>query len=153
MKIISGGQTGVDRAALDVGLELGMEIGGYCPKGRIAEDGRIDDKYPLIETYEADYIPRTRMNIGDSDGTLILIQQPWDMDRGTQRTFEICKQYNKPVVVHFLDKVYYFSNQQTVLWILEWLQNISILNVAGPRESKSPGIYEAAKAFLLEILR
>ena len=75
-KIISGGQTGTDRAALDAALllasQLGITIGGYCPKGRLAEDGKISDKYPLIETRFANYLQRTKWNVRNSDATLIL---------------------------------------------------------------------------------
>ena len=71
-KIISGGQTGVDRAALDVGLELGIPIGGYCPKGRRSEDGTIPAQYPMIETSTANYGIRTEKNVIESDGTLVL---------------------------------------------------------------------------------
>ncbi len=70
LKIVSGGQTGVDRAALDVGLTLGLAVGGGCPQGRRAEDGRIPDRYPLVETPERNYEARTRRNVEDSDGTL-----------------------------------------------------------------------------------
>ena len=70
MRLISGGQTGVDRAALDVALALGLPVGGGCPKGRRAEDGRIPDRYPLVETPERNYPARTRRNIEESDGTL-----------------------------------------------------------------------------------
>ena len=69
-KLITGGQTGVDRAALDVGLALGLPVGGWCPKGRRAEDGIIPDRYPLTETPERNYQARTRRNVEDSDGTL-----------------------------------------------------------------------------------
>jgi predicted Rossmann-fold nucleotide-binding protein len=71
-RIISGGQTGVDRAALDVALELGIPCGGWCPKGRLAEDGSIDLRYPLKETNSSEYRERTEKNVEDSDGTLIL---------------------------------------------------------------------------------
>ena len=71
-KIISGGQMGVDRAGLDVALDLGLAVGGWCPKGRRAEDGQIPDRYPLVETLERNYPVRTRRNVEDSDGTLIL---------------------------------------------------------------------------------
>ena len=72
LKIISGGQTGADRAALDVALTLSLPIGGWCPQGRRAEDGVIPDRYPLLETPERNYQARTRRKIEDSDGTLIL---------------------------------------------------------------------------------
>jgi len=71
-KIISGGQTGVDRAALDAAMNLGIEIGGWCPRGRTALDGVIPAKYPLIETHGKSYQTRTKWNVRDSDGTLIL---------------------------------------------------------------------------------
>ncbi len=74
MKIISGGQSGVDRAALDFCLENNIPCGGWCPKGRMAEDGRISDKYPLIETESEDYAERTRLNVENSDGTLIIFR-------------------------------------------------------------------------------
>src|SRR6266571_9073801 len=71
-KIVSGGQTGVDRAALDVALELGIPCGGWCPRGRRAEDGIIPERYPLIETPTTAYPQRTERNVRDSDGTLVL---------------------------------------------------------------------------------
>lgn len=71
-KLISGGQTGVDRAALDVGLALGLPVGGWCPKGQRAEDSKIPDCYPLVEIPERNYRTRTRRNVEDADGTLIL---------------------------------------------------------------------------------
>ena len=75
-RIVSGGQTGVDRAALDVAKVLRFERGGWCPKGRLAEDGRIPDDYPLRETETTDYAERTKLNVRDSDGTLILTMGP-----------------------------------------------------------------------------
>ena len=71
-RLVSGGQTGVDRAALDVARELAIPSGGWCPKGRKAEDGKIDDSYPLVESPSASYSQRTRWNVRDSDGTLVL---------------------------------------------------------------------------------
>jgi len=93
-KIISGGQTGVDRAALDVGLALGLAVGGWCPKGRRAEDGGIPDRYPLMETPERNYQSRTRRNIEDSDGTLLLNQGK--LDGGTALTVAHARQIGKP---------------------------------------------------------
>ncbi|PSQ85488.1 MAG: molybdenum cofactor carrier, partial [Bacteroidetes bacterium QH_2_63_10] len=71
-KIISGGQTGVDRAALDAALAFNVPVGGWCPKGRRAEDGQIPDRYPLEETPSEAYEQRTAWNVRDSDGTLII---------------------------------------------------------------------------------
>src|SRR5689334_3584695 len=101
VKIISGGQTGVDRAALDVALELGLECGGWCPKGRKAEDGPIPQRYPLTETDSDQYPLRTAMNVRDADGTLIVTRgQP---DRGTGLTLQLAKRYDKPFFVVDLD--------------------------------------------------
>mgnify|MGYP003793290687 CR=1 FL=1 len=75
-KIVSGGQTGVDRAALDVAMQLGIPVGGWCPRGRRAEDGRIPDSYPLREASSVNYAKRTELNVRDSDGTLILSGGP-----------------------------------------------------------------------------
>src|SRR5947209_13063019 len=93
-KIVSGGQTGVDRAALDVALELGLPCGGWCPRGRRAEDGPLPARYPLTETSWEGYPQRTRWNVRDSDGTLILTRgQP---DRGTALTIKLAQRLGKP---------------------------------------------------------
>ena len=88
-KIVSGGQTGVDRAALDVALELGIPCGGWCPRGRRAEDGALSARYPLMETPSDDYVQRTTWNIRDSDGTLILTRG--EPTGGTAQTALICE--------------------------------------------------------------
>src|SRR5262245_2006637 len=96
-KIISGGQTGVDRAALDVALELGIPGGGWCPKGRRAEDGPIPDRYPLTETPSEHYPQRTEWNVRDADGTLVLIRgQP---QRGSALTIAVAERLAKPKLV------------------------------------------------------
>src|SRR2546423_11212579 len=93
-KIISGGQTGVDRAALDVALELGLPCGGWCPRGRRAADGVIPEHYPLKETATADYPERTEANVRAADATLIFTRgKP---DRGTALTYELARRLNKP---------------------------------------------------------
>src|SRR5688572_26590013 len=94
-RIVSGGQTGVDRAALDVALELGIPCGGWCPKGRLAEDGRIPDRYPLIEMPTANFPARTRKNIQESHATLILMASADDRTGGTSLTSMICLQEMK----------------------------------------------------------
>ena len=94
MKIISGGQTGVDRAALDAALETGIECGGFCPKGRRSEDGIIPEKYPLTETKTDQYPERTELNVKKSDATLVLIDG--EADRGTALTISLCKLHHKP---------------------------------------------------------
>ena len=144
-KVVSGGQTGVDRAALDVALELGLPCGGWCPEGRRAEDGRIPDRYPLRETPWWGYPQRTEWNVRDSDGTLILIRgQP---DRGTELTKQLAAQYRRPVLVAELPGA-------DPAGIRQWLEenHLAILNVAGPRESSCPGIYAASVRLLGQAL-
>jgi hypothetical protein len=146
-KVISGGQTGVDRAALDVALELGIPCGGWCPKGRKAEDGPINSHYPLQETASASYSVRTETNVQDSDGTLILT---WgSVTGGTARTLEFAKKFKKPHLVVDLSK----PKEPNI--VKEWGQQnrLRILNVAGPRESKVPGIHDRAVEFLRELFR
>ncbi len=143
--IVSGGQTGVDRAALDFALELGIPCGGWCPKGRIAEDGPIDPIYPLIETISPGYFERTEKNVEDSDGTLVLNQGP--LSGGTALTVEYLEKHRKPYRV--VDLGNGTNPREVVLWL--WAQRIQILNVAGPRESKCPGIYQNAKSFLVQL--
>ena len=146
MKIVSGGQTGVDRAALDVALELGIPCGGWCPKGRLAEDGAIAPRYPLAETPLADYRQRTAWNVRDSDATLIL--NLGELAGGTGFTKAEARRLGKPCRVIDLD------DGLALEQALEWLaQNTpEILNVAGPRESGRPGIHAAAATLLRRLL-
>ena len=145
-KIISGGQTGVDRAALDVGLALGLPVGGWCPKGRRAEDERIPDRYPLIETPERNYQVRTRRNIEDADGTLIL--NLGKLEGGTALTAAHARKIGKPCLVVALEEGIELAT------FCDWLKkhSIAVLNVAGPRESKRPGVYAAAMRSLKYLL-
>lgn len=147
MKIISGGQSGVDRAALDFCLENNIPCGGWCPKGRLAEDGPIPEKYPLIETLGTNYAERTRLNVENSDGTLIIYCDK--MDEGSLLTMNLIETKKKP----------YFSidislNVDPVI-VRNWLFDNAILtvNVAGPRESNCPGIYQQSKEILSKILQ
>lgn len=145
-KIISGGQTGVDRAALDVALDLGLPRGGWCPKGRRAEDGPIPARYPLKETGAAQYPVRTEWNIRDSDGTLVLAYGP--ARGGTALTLKLARRHKKPLLVIDLRQNGFAGT------VREWGEKnrIKILNVAGPRESEAPGIYGLACQFLREVL-
>jgi hypothetical protein len=142
-KIISGGQTGVDRAALDVALDAGIKCGGFCPKGRRSEDGIIPEKYLLTETTTDQYPERTELNVKTSDATLVLIDR--EADRGTALTISLCKLHHKPWVVIDL------SNENTGQNLLQWIKEnkIEVLNVAGNRESFSPGIGKKAYEFLV----
>ena len=145
-KIVSGGQTGVDRAALDVALAMGIECGGWCPRHRRAEDGRIPDRYPLSETSSASYSQRTRRNVRDSDGTLILLDgEPRGGTLLTQRT---AVERGKPCLL--VDVSGPLSAEEIRTWLSA--HGIQVLNVAGPRESQSPGITLAATQLLHEVL-
>ncbi len=142
IKIISGGQTGVDRAALDFALYLGITCGGYCPKGRKAEDVTIPDFYPLTETLSNKYQTRTKRNIEESDGTIILFIEHWDA--GTRLTKKICNDEGKPLWIQDLKLP--FSNNEFKFWLEK--NRICILNFAGPRESFCPGIYSKSHQFI-----
>ncbi|QEG21449.1 putative molybdenum carrier protein [Mariniblastus fucicola] len=153
-QIVSGGQTGVDRAGLDAAIFHEIPHGGWCPEGRRAEDGRIPDSYRLSETKSRNYAVRTRQNVIDSDGTLILFEAA--MSRGTELTAKYAARYSRPLltldVVEFPD----WSEERfetEVQNVLSWLesQNVNVLNIAGPRESSCPGIGGIARMFLLKL--
>jgi hypothetical protein len=146
-KITSGGQSGVDRAALDTALLHGIKIGGWCPKGGKAEDGVINEKYGLSETPSAEYDQRTEWNVRDSDGTIILYRHP--MSGGTLFTKTTCVQTHKPCCIVDLSLPIPFS--EVVFWLN--MNEIHCLNVAGPRESQSPGIYEEASQYLQDLFQ
>jgi hypothetical protein len=146
-KIVTGGQTGVDRAALDAALAHGVPAGGWCPKERRAEDGRIPDRYPLKETPSAAYEQRTAWNVRDSDGTLIVTDGT--LEGGTALTMTEAKQQGRPVLhVRTIDPV-------PVPMIRAWGEDhdVRVLNVAGPRASEVAGIYDDARALLEAFLR
>jgi formylglycine-generating enzyme required for sulfatase activity len=145
-KIVSGGQTGVDRAALDLALEIEFPCGGWCPKGRKAEDGPLPPRYPLKETASEVYAERTEANVRDSDGTLVLVQGP--PEGGTRLTIDLAVRQKKPYMVVNL------SEAADPVAVRQWLDRhgIRVLNVAGPRESEVPGVYARAKTFLQQLL-
>jgi hypothetical protein len=145
-KIISGGQTGVDRAALDVALELGIPSGGWCPKGRKAEDGPIDPRYPLKETSSPNYPLSTEKNLRKSDGTLVLTNLP--LHGGPSLTVWLAVECKKPhLIVDLYNKL-----DPSIVW--EWGEknSIKVLNVTGPKESEVQGIYHKAVDFLRKVL-
>ena len=149
-RIVSGGQTGVDRAALDAALALGVPCGGWCPGGRRAEDGPIAERYPLVETPSAQYAERTRLNVRDSDATLILTRGA--LTGGTALTADLAGELGRPVlVVDFADWEVAAALSAVRAWIDA--RAIGTLNLAGPRESTVPGIYAESLAFLTELLR
>jgi predicted Rossmann fold nucleotide-binding protein DprA/Smf involved in DNA uptake len=144
--IVSGGQTGVDRAALEAALAAGLSCGGWCPRGRKAEDGPIASRYPLQETPSDAYEQRTRWNVRDSDGTLVLTEgEPLG---GTALTIQVAREWGRPLLIVDL-------NAQPASAVIDnWLMvnRIRVLNVAGPRESQIPGIQGRASTFLEKLL-
>ena len=149
-KIVSGGQTGVDRAALDVALELGIPCSGWCPKGRLAEDGPIPERYPLEETTLPVYPQRTEWNVRDSDGTLVLTigTALAPGGSGTALTIQLARRQKKPCLIVNLND--HPAIERVRRWCLA--NRIRILNVAGPRESENRGIYSKAVEFLRQLL-
>ena len=141
-KIISGGQTGVDRAALDAAIELGIPHGGWCPRGRLAEDGRIAARYELRESKSPEYPVRTEQNVLEADATLILCRGA--PAGGTGLTRWLAERKDRPCLVVDLDCPPEWSA------IHRWLQEhcVAVLNIAGPRESQAPGIAQQARGFL-----
>jgi len=139
-KIVSGGQTGVDRAALDAAMAAGLEVGGWCPKGRRAEDGPIPDRYPLTETKCNKYRTRTRWNVRDSDATLIL--SDCDPAGGTALTIAFCEQLNKPFLVASPSDGF----DEVAGWFIS--HEVKTLNVAGPRERDDAPVYEKSLLWL-----
>ncbi|MFW6085270.1 MAG: putative molybdenum carrier protein [Gemmatimonadota bacterium] len=144
-RIVSGGQTGVDRAALDVALELGVSCGGWVPKGRIDERGRIPERYPgLRETATADWSERTEANVRDSEGTLIISRGA--LTGGSKYTREVAKRLGRPCLHLDLARSRTAALDVARDWIAR--NEISVLNVAGPRASKDPGLYDPAADLL-----
>lgn len=138
-KIISGGQTGADRAGLDWAIDHGIAHGGWCPRGRISTDGSIDNRYNLLETESTGYRQRTRRNIESSDATVIFMMGP--LIGGSLLTYTLAEKLAKPVKVYQLaadDKSQFYE-------VLDWLTQEApeVINVAGPSESRCPGTYQA----------
>ncbi len=144
-KIISGGQTGVDRSALDFSLHNKIQCGGWCPQGRLAEDGIIADRYPLTETKQSDVIYRTQRNIEEADGTLLIYNQK--MDTGTMKTSTYATAINAPL--YKIDLSISFNKDSFRNWLST--NKIKILNIAGPRESYGNGIYQLSYNFLTQM--
>jgi hypothetical protein len=146
-KIVSGGQTGADRAALDVAIKLGIPYSGWVPKGREAEDGPLPDTYHMKEMPVTSYPKRTEQNVIDSDGTLIVSHGK--LTGGSKLTMQLAKQYSRPWIHIDLKNTPYSDGARM---IQEWARGnmIETLNVAGPRASKDPLIYDAVRE-LLEI--
>lgn len=147
--IISGGQTGVDRAALDEGLALGIPIAGWCPAGRRSESGPIPEHYPLRETPVPAYPMRTRLNVRDSDATLVICLGV--AHGGTALTVELAGKLHRPCLVLDLEALDVATAGET---LTAWLGRVQprILNVAGPRGSESPGLDDRVRGLLRAVL-
>lgn len=141
LSFVSGGQTGVDRATLDVALKWRLPYLGWCPAGRWAEDGRIPDQYVLRVTPQADPAQRTVWNVRDSDALLILGELP--RSYGTLLALRTAEEFGRPV--------HHAMPEEHAETTCDWLKAFGgrcRLNVAGPRESEQPGIYKTAYVFL-----
>jgi Circularly permutated YpsA SLOG family len=141
LKIISGGQTGVDRAALDVSLKQGIDCGGWCPAGRLDEFGRIPDRYPVRELQAGGFTERTMQNVKDSDGTVVIYGS--QIRGGTEQTVQLCIDLNRP---HDLIDASKIRAEDAASLITDFVRTkkIKILNVAGPRQSEWPEGYAYA---------
>jgi Circularly permutated YpsA SLOG family len=147
LTIVSGGQTGADRAALDWALTHGVNCGGWCPKSRLAEDGPIDPKYPLKETPSESYSERTEWNVRDSDATVIFSIAP-ELTGGSKETLEFARQHHKPCL-HLHSRLPDGAGQLRTF--LE-KNNVQVLNVAGPRSSHEPAVGQFVRRLLSETL-
>jgi hypothetical protein len=151
VKIISGGQTGVDRAALDVALNRGIECGGWCPAGHLDEFGRIPNRYPLRELAVGGFNERTLQNVKDSDGTLVIYNGK--LAGGTERTIRVCVELQRPHQIIDASKV---STHEAAKLLANFVSEhgIEVLNIAGPRQSEWTEGYvytsRALEAFLAQ---
>lgn len=145
MKIISGGQTGVDRAALDVALKHGIESGGWCPTGRLDEFGRIPERYPVKELESGGFTERTLQNVKDSDGTVIVY--PGNLSGGTEQTVRFCVEQQRPLKLIDSSNV---STEKAAQLIADFVRanTINVLNVAGPRQSEWAKGYDYTTSML-----
>ena|SRR5436190_24089373 len=149
-KIISGGQTGADRAALDLAIELNLPHGGWCPRGRLAEDGMIEKSYQLSETPNADPAQRTEWNVRDSDGTVIFSISP-KLTGGSARTESFARLHRKPCLHISRERDGEKAAEMLATFLVE--NKIQILNVAGPRRSEEPAVAEFVSQTLKAVLR
>jgi len=149
-KIVSGGQAGVDRGALDAALEAGFPCGGWAPEGRTAEDGRVPERYPLQELAGAGYEERTLQNVLDSDGTAIF--HTGALRGGTRQTMLHCVEHGKPFELVDATRT---APRDAALKLADFVERnrLSVLNVAGPRASKWPQAHAYAYATVNEMLK
>lgn len=150
-KIVSGGQTGADQGALAACLQLHFPYGGWVPKGRRTEKGKVPAKYRMRQHWSRHYPPRTEKNVIDSDGTVIFtFGQP---DGGSLLTIDLAKQHHKPWLAVDLTLPHDEAVGKVVRWIKRRLPENAILNVAGSRRSKAPGIHRTVKRVMRDVIR
>jgi hypothetical protein len=149
-KIVSGGQTGADRGALDAALDVGFPCGGWCPPGRLSEDGTIPARYPLTELAGGSYRDRTLRNVLDSDGTALIYFG--EIEGGTEATLRFCLRHRKPYKLLDGQLVDPGRAAKALAEFVEY-RGIQVLNIAGPRASKSPGAEGYARAVIRGLLR
>jgi hypothetical protein len=148
-RVVSGGQTGADRAALDWAILENIPHGGWCPQGRMAEDGPLPSNYALTELASGGYRQRTRQNVLDSDATLIV--NLGKLDGGSLQTSRFSKTHGKPtLLIQARGEERFVQAQQVNEWLHQ--NRVVTLNVAGPRESKRPGIYRETMNLLSAVL-
>jgi hypothetical protein len=150
VKIISGGQTGVDRAALDVALRHRIKCGGWCPAGRLDEFGKIPDQYPVQELQGGGFSERTLQNVKDSDGTVVIYSE--ELRGGTEQTVRFCVELKRPHQLIDASKIY---AEDAAKLIADFLRKnrIDILNIAGPRQSEWPEGYDYASGVMSAFLK
>jgi hypothetical protein len=150
VKILSGGQTGIDRGALDAALAWDFPCGGWCPSERLAEDGRIPEHYPVIEIKEGGYSQRTLRNVVESDGTAILYFS--QIEGGTEETLLFCINERKPYKLIDAEEI---SAERAAFLLASFVQHydIGVLNVAGPRQSQAPHAHAYAHAVINLLLQ
>jgi len=148
-KLISGGQCGADRGALDAALSIAFSTGGWCPKGRRAEDGAIPKRYPLLETSSSEYPQRTKWNVLEADATIIFT---WGipLSRGCALTDRLAKEAGKPCGLLDIKEM---SEEEAAEIVIGFIQHVQplVLNVAGSRESKAPGIQAKVERIMLRV--
>lgn len=149
-KVVSGGQTGADRGGLDAAIGLGLRHGGWCPKGRRSEDGRIPERYKLRETRSPKYRERTERNVRGSQGTVIFTRGP--LEGGSALTADLARKYRKPLVhIDLAVVAEREAEDRLVTWLID--NGVAILNVAGSRESKARGLYRSVMRIVGRALR
>ena len=149
-RIVSGGQTGVDQGALAAALETGTACGGWCPEGRLSEDGTIPPKYPVVELAGAGYLERTLQNVLDSDGTAIIYNGV--LEGGTRLTWKYCEEHGRPSAL--IDAAN-LSRSEAVAALTDFVagNEVRVLNIAGPRASKWPEAFGYVKALVTDVCR